>query len=98
MSGVIDPEGPAPPSPDRARSRLRAEVRAALTAHGLAPASDDAPEALHERLSDVYLEDVRRLRARQRAGEIALRDYAREADALARRYPLLALPLVLWTE
>lgn len=77
---------------------LRAEVRAALARHGLELGTRDTAEALRERLNDVYLEDVRRLRARQRAGQIALREYAAEAAALADRYPLLGLPLALWTE
>ncbi len=77
---------------------LRAEVRAALERHGLTPGTDESPEALRERLNDVYLEDVRRLRASQRAGRIALRDYARAADELKRDYALLGLPLALWNE
>jgi len=41
---------------------------------------------------------VRKLRARQRAGEIPLAEYARHARALHERYPLLGLPLELWIE
>lgn len=78
--------------------RLRAAVREALAHHGLAAEEGDTPGALKERLNDLYLEDVRRLKARQRAGEIPLRDYAAHAEALRGRYPLLGLPLELWTE
>ena len=62
---------------------LRAEVRASLLRHGVEPAEGATPETLRERLNDVYLEDVRRLKERQRAGEIALGDYAAAAEGLA---------------
>ncbi len=78
--------------------RLRTSVRAALAAHGLAVADTDTPAQLKERLNDLYLEDVRRLKARQRAGEIPLRDYAAHAAALKETFPLLGLPLEMWTE
>ena len=78
--------------------RLRASVRAALAAHGLAVTDADTPALLKERLNDLYLEDVRRLKARQRADEIALRDYAAHAQALKESFPLLGLPLEMWTE
>jgi len=77
---------------------LRAEVRAALLRHGLVPADDDTPASLMERLNDLYLEDVRRLRARQRAGEIPMREYAEKVRELREAYPLLGLPLELWGE
>jgi hypothetical protein len=71
-------------------------VRAALAGHGVA--EGDAPELLKERLNDLYLEEVRKLKARQRAGEIPLRDYAAHAEALKQRFPLLGLPLDQWQE
>lgn len=77
---------------------LRAEVRASLLRHGVEPAEGETPETLRERLNDVYLEDVRRLKERQRAGEIALGDYAAAAEGLKRDYALLGLPLPLWSE
>jgi len=78
--------------------RLRASVRAALAGHGLAVADADTPAVLKERLNDLYLEGVRRLKARQRAGEIPLSDYAAQAQALKETFPLLGLPLEMWTE
>jgi hypothetical protein len=78
--------------------RLRPSVREALARHGLAADESDTPAPLKERLNDLYREDVRRLRARQRSGEIPLRDYASHAQALKERYPLLGLPLDLWVE
>lgn len=78
--------------------RLRPEVRADLERHGILVAAGDTPAGLRERLNDLYLQDVRRLRERQRAGEIALRDYGAHVEALRRGYPLLALPDTLWEE
>jgi len=75
---------------------LRSTVAAELTAHGLALRG--SPAELRERLNDVYLEEVRRLKERQRSGEIPIREYAAHVEALKRRYPLLGLPLELWTE
>ena len=78
--------------------KLRASVREALAGHGLTVAEADTPAQLKERLNDLYLEKVRRLKARQRAGEIPMRDYAAHAQALKESFPLLGLPLEQWTE
>jgi hypothetical protein len=77
---------------------LRAGVAEALARHGIAVAGDDSPASLKERLNDRYLEDVRRLKARQQAGEIPLREYAGHAQRLKESYPLLGLPLDQWSE
>jgi len=73
-------------------------VIADLERHGLTVGPEDTPSSLRERLNQLYLEDVRRLKARQLQGEIPLRDYARHVLALKESYPLLALPLTLWVE
>jgi hypothetical protein len=78
--------------------RLRPEVAADLERHGVEVGPGETPQALRERLNDRYLLEVRRLRERQRVGEIALPDYAREVERLKQGYPLLGLPLALWTE
>ena len=78
--------------------RLRPAVAEALAALGIAPHPGDTPAVLRERLNDLYLEDVRSLKRRQRAGEIPLRDYARHAQALKERYPLLQLRTSEWVE
>ena len=78
--------------------RLRPAVAAELARHGIEAAPDDTPEALRELLNDRYLEDVRRLKARQVAGEIPLKEYAGHAQALKEGYPLLGLPLPVWVE
>ena len=78
--------------------RLRASVREALARHGVAVEASDSPAGLREQLNYLYLEEVRRLKARQRPGEIPLREYAAHAQALKERYSLLGLPLEMWTE
>jgi hypothetical protein len=78
--------------------RLKPAVLAGLAAHGITPGENDTPGTLRERLNDAYLEDVRRLRERQRAGEIPLREYAAHVQALKESYPLLGLPLDLWMD
>jgi hypothetical protein len=78
--------------------KLRAAVREALDRHHLEMRPEDNPATLRERLNDLYLEEVRSLRERQRAGEIALGDYAAHVRALHEGYRLLGLPLEMWTE
>ena len=85
----MSPRGPVP---------LRAEVVEGLATHGIVAGPEDTPLTLRERLNEAYLEEVRRLRGRQRAGEIPLSEYAGHVEALKRRYPLLGLPLARWTE
>ncbi len=75
---------------------LRVEVVRDLERHGLIPSRADTAATLREKLNDLYLEDVRRLRDRQRAGEIPLREYAGHVEELKRSYPLLSLPLEAW--
>lgn len=77
---------------------LRPQVRAALAVHGVEPRDFDTAASLKERLNDLYLVEVRRLRDRQRRGEIPLREYAAHAEALKQSFALLGLPLGLWIE
>lgn len=77
---------------------LRPAVANALRAHGIEPSPDDSPESLRERLNDTYVGEVRRLKQRQLAGEIPLREYAGHVEALRERFSLLGLPLARWRE
>jgi hypothetical protein len=77
---------------------LRPGVLEALRAHGIEAAPDAAPAALRERLNDVYLEAVRRLKERRQRGEIPLRDYAQHVEALRESFALLGLPVDRWSE
>jgi len=76
--------------------RLRPEVLEALREKGVEPQADDTAASLKERLNEAYLVEVRRLRGRQRSGEIPLREYAAHAEALKESFPLLGLPLHRW--
>jgi len=78
--------------------RLRPAVAEALAGLGVVPAPGDTPEVLRERLNDRYLDEVRALKRRQRAGEIPLREYAGHVQSLKERFDLLGLPLALWPE
>jgi hypothetical protein len=73
-------------------------VSRALRAHGIEPSDDDTPASLRERLNDLYLQEVRQLKARRQAGEIAKADYATHVEALRDRFPLLGLPVDRWME
>lgn len=75
---------------------LRGGILEELGRHGLVAGPDDTAASLREKLNDLYLEEVRRLRERQRAGEIPLTDYALRVNALKERYPLLGLPSAAW--
>jgi hypothetical protein len=77
---------------------LRPAVREELGRHGITGGPADTPATLRDRLNDVYVEEVRRLRQRQVAGEIPRREYAQHVAALRARFPLLGLPLELWDE
>lgn len=78
--------------------RPRPEVARALARHGVVLKPADTVETVRDRLNDLYLEAVRAIRERQRAGEIAKADYARHVQALRDEYSLLGLPLELWEE
>ena len=78
--------------------KLRPAVIEALSRHGIRASPGDTAESLRERLNELYLEDVRRLRQRQRSAEIPLSEYAGRVEALKRGYPLLALPVSQWVE
>ena len=61
---------------------LADERRRTLARLGVDAAPGDTPERLRERLNERYLEEVRALKQRQQAGEIALSEYARHVQAL----------------
>lgn len=78
--------------------RYRPEVLEALLAHGVRPTPDTPPARVKDLLNDLYRHELRRLRARLLAGAFPRREYAGLVAGLRRRYPLLSLPLRLWTE
>jgi hypothetical protein len=68
-----------------------------LARHGLSPSPTTTPEQLRDAVRDLYKFEIRRLRDALVGGRIAKPDYAGHVVALRRRYPLLSLPLDLWT-
>ncbi len=77
--------------------RYRPEVLEQLALHGVAPRPSTPPALVRDYLSDLYRYEIRRLRARLLAGDIAKVDYAGEVIRLRVRYPLLSIPVRLWT-
>jgi hypothetical protein len=76
--------------------RLAPAIREELARHGIVPGPEDTPATLRERLNDVYVDEVRRLRDRRRQGQIPAREYAAHVEALRRRFPLLGIPPSAW--
>ena len=79
-------------------SRYRDTVLAELARHGLAPRDETPPEFIHEFINDLYLYEIRKLRARMLAGEIPRKEYAAHVERLRNRYPILSLPVRYWRE
>jgi hypothetical protein len=80
------------------RFRYRPAVLEELLRHGLRPTERTPPSRARGQVNDLYRFELRRLRSRLLAGEIARRDYAAHVVALRRRYPVLSLPDRLWLE
>jgi hypothetical protein len=69
----------------------------ALAGHGLVPLPSTPPGVLRDAVRDLYRYEIRRLRDSLLAGRIAKRDYASHVIDLRGKYPLLSVPLELWT-
>ncbi len=67
-----------------------------LLRHGVRPRNDTPPAHVQAFLNDLYRFELRRLRARLLAGEIAKRDYSSHVIRLRERYALLSLPVRFW--
>lgn len=78
--------------------RLRPLVREALLGHGLSPGPTTSAELLRVQVRDLYLVEIRRLRAAVRNRAFPMDEYAARVVALRRRYPLLSVPLEHWYE
>jgi hypothetical protein len=78
--------------------RYREQVLSELLRHGLKPDGQTPPEFAREFVNDLYLYEIRSLRKRMRAGLIQKSDYAKLVEELRNRYPILSLPIALWTE
>jgi hypothetical protein len=76
----------------------RAEVLDELLRHGVRPTPATPPPVVRAFLNDLYRFELRRLRDRLLSGAIRKPDYSFHVVELRRRYPLLSVPVVLWTE
>ena len=74
----------------------RREVLDELARHGLQPRPSTPPRQLRDAVRDLYLYEIRRLRAELLRGNIQRNGYADRVIDLRRRYPLLSLPIELW--
>lgn len=67
-----------------------------LAGHGLRPGPGTRPAVVREALNDLYRYEIRRLRQRLLAGQIAREGYAGHVIALRRQYWLLSIPVERW--
>jgi hypothetical protein len=79
-------------SPPRFAPRVLEE----LARHGLCPGPTTSAQQLRDAVRDLYLYEIRRLRAELLAGRIRKPDYAGRVIELRQRYPLLSVPIELW--
>jgi hypothetical protein len=75
----------------------RPEILAQLLEHGVRPAPRTRPAIVAEYLNDLYRYELRRLKARLIGGAIPKDSYSDRVVALRRQYPLVSLPVRLWT-
>jgi len=75
----------------------RDEVLEELAAHGLRPGDESPPQLLRDALRDLYKYEIKVLRSRFLAGHFPKHDFAAKVIELRRRYPLLSVPIELWT-
>ena len=73
------------------------EVLDELAAHGLRPGPDTPPQLLRNALRDLYKYEIKVLRSRLLAGAFPKDEYANRVIDLRRRYPLLSIPIQIWT-
>lgn len=76
----------------------REQILSELARHGLKPLPSTAPEVLRDVVRDLYKYEIRRLRGELLARRIRRQDYAGHVVALRLRYPVLSIPLEMWTE
>jgi len=68
-----------------------------LAVHGLQPSPDTPPQLLRDAMRDLYKYEIKVLKARLLAREFPKGEYAAHVIELRRRYPLLSIPMELWT-
>jgi hypothetical protein len=68
-----------------------------LARHGLKPRPSTSPQQLRDAVRDLYKYEIRRLRSQLLGRRFRKQDYAGLVLELRRRYPLLSLPVDVWT-
>jgi hypothetical protein len=78
--------------------KYRESVLNELARHGVAPCAETPPELVHDFINDLYVYEIRALKAKLKAGHFPKSEYAGRVAELRRRYPILSLPVNHWTE
>lgn|SRR5947208_15641222 len=76
---------------DQGPFRYRIDVLRNLERHGVRPTPRTRPELVREFVRDLYLYEIRALRARMLRQEFPRTEYADRVDRLRRKYTVLAL-------
>lgn len=76
----------------------RQSVLSELARHGVAPRADTPPELIRDFINDLYVYEIRALKAELKKGRFPQSEYAGRVEQLRRRYPILSLPVAHWTE
>ena len=74
------------------------EVLEELALHGLRPDPDTPPQLLRDAMRELYKYEIKVLKSRLLAKAFPRQEYAGRVIELRRRYPLLSVPVELWTE
>lgn len=72
------------------------EALEVLARHGLRPGPDTPAAFVREALSDLYRFEIRRLKGRLLAGQIAKERYSDHVIGLRKEYWLLSVPVLQW--
>lgn len=78
--------------------KYRNSVLDELARHGIAPREDTPPELIREFINDLYVHEIRALKAELKKGRFPMGEYAGRVEQLRRRYPILSLPIAHWIE
>jgi hypothetical protein len=73
-------------------------VLESLGYHGVIPKPTTTPALLREFLNDLYRYELRQLRDRYMRREFSKLEYHERVIEVRKRYPLMSLPVELWTE
>lgn len=72
------------------------DLRAALEDHGVSPRDGTSPTVVRAFLNDLYRFEIRRLKERHLAGQVAKADYVPHVVLLRKKYVALSLTPDQW--